>query len=121
MSTLLRAKHCVDFGEQGWEVARELLFPKFPLSEPQTSCHAVAQPSILAASSAGTLGSGPLCGTAFRLLRGLHELTLLGSVPLKGCGECSPRASSTEAFGVEPRDLSHLCCSLSSGTGPGRM
>lgn len=54
------------------------------------------------------------------LLLGLHELTLLGSVPPKGCYGCLGRVSSTKAFGVEPRDIPHPhCCLLWDG--PGRI
>lgn len=88
-------------------LARELLFPRFPLSEPQTSCPTGAEPSILAASILG-FSAHVLCALAlpfwhgFSLLLGLYELTLLGSVPPEGCGGCSDRAPSSKAFGWSP-------------------
>lgn len=42
-----------DFGGPGVIGGQRAFFPRFPLLEPQTSCHAGAEPSILATSILG--------------------------------------------------------------------
>lgn len=88
----------LDFGQR--------VFPRFPLSEPQTSCHTEAKPPNLAPCILGFSAHVHFLASYFwhgpSLLLGLNELTLLGSVPPKGCGECSGRVPSSKAFGWSP-------------------
>lgn len=43
----------LDLGEPGVVGGQRAFFPRFPLLKPQTSCHAGAEPSILATSILG--------------------------------------------------------------------
>lgn len=73
-----------------------------------------------AASSAGPLGPGPLCGTVSSLLWGLHELMLWALSHQTAVVEAQAGRPTPKPLAWSPT-ISLTLAVVSSGTGPGRM